>query len=381
MHQAFLQTIRESPDDDTPRLVYADWLEEHGDADRAEFIRLQIERSRLPGADPADRPLRNRAVALLARHVQGWLGPLADWLHVSVKADTLVDQERNGDEVYRLGLDGRAVFRRGFVDQVVLSGTTFAHADAVFGLQPVRCLTLSAAGDCLPDLAAAPWAARLRELIVLWDNNLGAASFTLLVTSPHLAGLTHLSLCGNPVGPAGVQALAACPHLANLRRLRLSSCGLDAGAVEVLAACPHLAGAAVLHLDSNAIGDAGARTLARGPAPAAPETLYLQECGIGAAGARALAGSPRMVSLRRLLLHGRNPIGPAGVEALAASPHLTGLRELYLEPGAWSLGAARALAGSPALGSLEVLSLEGRVPRAIRRLLHDRFGHRLHFEM
>ena len=36
---AFLQAILESPDDDTPRLVYADWLDEHGQSDRAEFIR------------------------------------------------------------------------------------------------------------------------------------------------------------------------------------------------------------------------------------------------------------------------------------------------------------------------------------------------------
>jgi uncharacterized protein (TIGR02996 family) len=32
--QGFLTAIREAPDDDTPRLVYADWLDDHGDADR-----------------------------------------------------------------------------------------------------------------------------------------------------------------------------------------------------------------------------------------------------------------------------------------------------------------------------------------------------------
>jgi uncharacterized protein (TIGR02996 family) len=29
-HDAFLRAIEESPGDDTPRLIYADWLEEHG---------------------------------------------------------------------------------------------------------------------------------------------------------------------------------------------------------------------------------------------------------------------------------------------------------------------------------------------------------------
>jgi len=30
---AFRQAITESPDDDTPRLIYADWLEDHGQPD------------------------------------------------------------------------------------------------------------------------------------------------------------------------------------------------------------------------------------------------------------------------------------------------------------------------------------------------------------
>jgi uncharacterized protein (TIGR02996 family) len=30
---AFLRDIIDNPEDDTPRLVFADWLDEHGDAD------------------------------------------------------------------------------------------------------------------------------------------------------------------------------------------------------------------------------------------------------------------------------------------------------------------------------------------------------------
>jgi uncharacterized protein (TIGR02996 family) len=44
--EAFLLAICENPDDDTPRLVFADWLQEHGDEARAEFIRVQIELAR-----------------------------------------------------------------------------------------------------------------------------------------------------------------------------------------------------------------------------------------------------------------------------------------------------------------------------------------------
>ena len=37
-----LDAILADPADDAPRLVYADWLDENGQAERAEFIRLQV---------------------------------------------------------------------------------------------------------------------------------------------------------------------------------------------------------------------------------------------------------------------------------------------------------------------------------------------------
>ena len=35
------RAIYENPDNDAPRRIYADWLDEHGQRDRAEFIRVQ----------------------------------------------------------------------------------------------------------------------------------------------------------------------------------------------------------------------------------------------------------------------------------------------------------------------------------------------------
>jgi uncharacterized protein (TIGR02996 family) len=40
---ALIRSILANPSDDAPRLVYADWLEEHGRAEYAEFIRVQVE--------------------------------------------------------------------------------------------------------------------------------------------------------------------------------------------------------------------------------------------------------------------------------------------------------------------------------------------------
>lgn len=58
---ALMQAVRANPADDTPRLVFADFVEERGDEARAEFIRLQCS-----GADSA------RADAILAEHREQW---------------------------------------------------------------------------------------------------------------------------------------------------------------------------------------------------------------------------------------------------------------------------------------------------------------------
>lgn len=69
---ALLAAIRAAPDDDAPRLIYADWLEEHGQPERAEFIRVQCELAR------NDSPtLRQREAELMTEHHDVFAGPLA----------------------------------------------------------------------------------------------------------------------------------------------------------------------------------------------------------------------------------------------------------------------------------------------------------------
>jgi uncharacterized protein (TIGR02996 family) len=74
--EAFLQAILDSPDDDTPRLVYADWLDEHGDSARAELIRVQCRLTGITLDDPALPDLVLREEILLAEHAEEWLGEL-----------------------------------------------------------------------------------------------------------------------------------------------------------------------------------------------------------------------------------------------------------------------------------------------------------------
>jgi uncharacterized protein (TIGR02996 family) len=69
--EAFLETIRQNPEDDAPRLVYADWLEEQGDI-RAEFLRLEVQCPRGALAR-IDSPIRKRMEVLRTEIDANWL--------------------------------------------------------------------------------------------------------------------------------------------------------------------------------------------------------------------------------------------------------------------------------------------------------------------
>ena len=51
-HDALLAAICDQPDEDTPRLAFADWLDENDEPDRAAFVRAQIELARTPAWEP-----------------------------------------------------------------------------------------------------------------------------------------------------------------------------------------------------------------------------------------------------------------------------------------------------------------------------------------
>lgn len=54
-YRALLAAVCAAPDDDLPRMVLADWLEENGEGERAEWIRVQVERAKTPDRAECDR--------------------------------------------------------------------------------------------------------------------------------------------------------------------------------------------------------------------------------------------------------------------------------------------------------------------------------------
>src|SRR5690242_12658735 len=83
--KALLSAIWAHPHEDTPRLVYADWLQEHGQPERAEFIRVQIELARLGEWDESPRKteLEKREEVLWKKHAKAWKAGLPKLLQAA----------------------------------------------------------------------------------------------------------------------------------------------------------------------------------------------------------------------------------------------------------------------------------------------------------
>jgi uncharacterized protein (TIGR02996 family) len=228
--EAFLQAVIEAPDDDAPRLVYADWLEEHGQPERAEFIRVQCQLAKLARGDGGRKGLQVRERNLLARHAGQWLGRLQRRLQ-------------------------HWVFRRGFVEQVRLNAQTFvAHADDLFRLGPVRQVTLVGAARQILSVAASPYLLRLDVLDLKGGKTrLGDQGVRLLAGSPNVGRLVRLDLGGNDIGDVGAAALANAPHLGRLKALHLCGNRIRDEGWLALATSPHLSGLSHLDLSGNGI--------------------------------------------------------------------------------------------------------------------------------
>src|SRR4051794_25928099 len=73
---AFLDAIRRKPDDDTTRLVYADWLDEQGDttsATESEYLRVECRLSEISPDSAEAAALQARRSELAKKVTRRWL--------------------------------------------------------------------------------------------------------------------------------------------------------------------------------------------------------------------------------------------------------------------------------------------------------------------
>jgi uncharacterized protein (TIGR02996 family) len=260
--EAFLQAIRERPDDDAPRLIYADWLEERGQADRAEFIRIQCRLFGILDSDPSAPELKARAEELLRANWQAWIGPLREVVgpNYSRYGESWLREEYHPDGLRR--------FRRGFVDAIALDAERFLpHAKALLALAPLRELRLWGGGHCARVLVECPHLAGLETLAFsdYWVAPLTARDAPALAASPYLHGLTTLYLGWNSLGDEGVEALVRARWLKSLVTLDLSDNGITDAGARALAYCPYLSQLQTLYLRRNDISSHGRTALATSP--------------------------------------------------------------------------------------------------------------------
>jgi uncharacterized protein (TIGR02996 family) len=74
---AFLDALKANPADDTTRLVYADWLDEHGESAKAEYLRLAVRAIHRAGEENQPERDTDRALALAEQVPLDWRAAVA----------------------------------------------------------------------------------------------------------------------------------------------------------------------------------------------------------------------------------------------------------------------------------------------------------------
>jgi uncharacterized protein (TIGR02996 family) len=210
--EAFIAEIASTPDDDAPRLIFADWLEENAGAgrrkaaraarERAELIRLQCRLD--PDRDRFDDP----EVNALRERVEALLWPLGEaeeqWL------DSLPGRDH--------GI--RACWRRGFVDALELPVQAFlSHGEQLRQRYPLlRKLVLFRLNGWGERLARCEWLRGIREIeLPCWYADDDARA---VAASPYLGAVERV-VCWSDDAPEQGRALARGSAWPGLRSLHL----------------------------------------------------------------------------------------------------------------------------------------------------------------
>ncbi|MCI0701460.1 MAG: TIGR02996 domain-containing protein [Planctomycetia bacterium] len=364
---ALLRAIYANPDDDTARLVYADWLDEHDQPDRAEFIRLQIERARavIPGI-PVRRSSAEKAKpstrenALLEQHAGEWFEPLAGWKH---------------GQHYEV--------RRGFPDTLNCSAEEFRDHQETLARWPITRLCPGlyfGAVEAARHFSEVPLLARIRELY-LYYSYVGFEVVRTLLEAPSLDGLLWLNVGCCRLGDEGAVFFARHPILPRLRHLDLNANDITADGIRELIQSEHRGSVESLVLsNSGATADDACAFLTSDRWEKLTD-LCLWNLRLGDDGVARLAECPALSRLTALNLN-NNDITDEGLWVLASSPHVCNLRTLSLSVNKLTSACAEVLIDSPHLRELKYLRLTSNdIHWRKRRKLQEHFGAGVSFEL
>lgn len=212
---ALLRAIAAHPEEDTPRLVFADYLDERGGESataRAEFIRLQVRVAYLTENDPERATVFRRIDQLLCVWDTTWQKEMPDGF-----------QLRSG---YRRGFPYRAA--------AVASAVIAAADDPRLLLVEYLELTVDLSLSRLRAVVAQQLFARLTELVVRGNLPLGWSGARKLAEGEY-PRLERLGLARQRIGNYGLRTLCESWGFPRLRELDLSENEItDAGAAVLL---------------------------------------------------------------------------------------------------------------------------------------------------
>ncbi len=251
----FVAAVRAELDDDLPRLIYADYLEERGDP-RGEFIRLQVELAQTPADDPRRRELLEREAKLLRAYESDWLGSLSEelvqwgfhrgFLEVSLSINRFLDGEHawlDGPTVAGVSVYADKVLPPGLLNDFIESPRT-AHVHSLnLGFEWIK-----DAGAVL--IAGGPYFSTLLTLL-LGNNGISDDGAIALAESPNLISLRCLWLRSNLIGDAGVTAFAQSETFANMRQLDLTNNEITSAGALALAESPYMNHLQLLKVTGN----------------------------------------------------------------------------------------------------------------------------------
>jgi uncharacterized protein (TIGR02996 family) len=345
-----------APDEDGPRLVYADWLSDRGDP-RGEFIVVQCA---LAVADRDDRPahetnpLRDRSSELEASSGDQWREPA---LEIALGRYTFRRGLIEVIDVLQPDIDGAHLrevcpLLRAIKTSQVTVNDVFRNIDAL----PLDELTIYKITDALiiHRVFEDPRFERLRRLDIHFQNGRPhlkelarlriplrrfALRFDRAQPFDEPALLSHLTahpargaLRSLDLAHARTEELGILEQLPDLEELTLTSCSF---AVQEL--LPLVLPRLTLLAITDSVMDALDPALLIAVFPSL-RRLRLSNARLGDRAALSIAASPHAARLRRLDLS-NNHISPVGARALADSEHLRGLVSLDLTGNANAVSA------------------------------------------
>ncbi|MBX9623847.1 MAG: TIGR02996 domain-containing protein [Gemmataceae bacterium] len=271
--EALIRAIRANRDDDLPRLVYADWLEEQGDHARAEFVRLQCWLSGHPESDPLWEANWYREQELLQAHGPRWEAVLAGYSTGTVEFDRGFPSWFYTHDVREFGRVVGELARATATDRLKVCRTGDEDLDTYY-----RCEALSAVRELVPNADIQGLlldgvdrlvdASCLQQLCRLDLENAivgaGSPDAELLARQPLLLRLEHLHL--GPSYPPDIDRIVELLTSFRAGRLRgLEVSYLREADIVELCRCPGLAHLTHLDIGWCITTDAGGRALAECP--------------------------------------------------------------------------------------------------------------------